>query len=142
MQKGLKLLEIAVGELKPYKKNARTHSDEQIEQICASIREFGFLAPVLVSKDMEIIAGHGRVAAAKRMGMETVPCVLEEHLTEEQRRAYVLADNRLAEQAGWDFELVGEELAALDAAGFDIDLTGFDESFLPDTAAETAPPPL
>lgn len=116
-----------VDALIPYCRNARIHSPEQILQLRASIREFGFLMPLLIDQDDNIIAGHGRLMAAKEEGMEEVPCVLAEHLTETQRRAYVLADNRLAEQASWDEELVSLELQELQEAGFDLALTGFDE---------------
>ena len=115
----------------PFANNARTHSENQIEQIAASIKEFGFNNPVLIDKAGGIIAGHGRVLAARLLGMETVPTVELSHLNDEQRRAYILADNRLAELAGWDLDLVALELADLSEAGFDIELTGFDENFLP-----------
>ena len=116
-----------VDALIPYCRNARIHSPEQILQLRASIREFGFLMPLLIDQDNNIIAGHGRLMAAKAEGMVEVPCVLAEHLTETQRRAYVLADNRLAEQASWDEDLISLELQELQEAGFDLALTGFDE---------------
>lgn len=100
-----KLEIIDISKLIPYANNARTHSDEQIKKIQASLREFGFVNPVLIDKDCGIIAGHGRVEAARREGMTKVPCVWVEHLTEAQKKAYILADNRLAEDAGWDEEL-------------------------------------
>jgi len=115
----------------PFANNARTHSENQIEQIAASIKEFGFNNPVLIDKSGGIIAGHGRVLAARLLGMETVPTVELSHLNDDQRRAYILADNRLAELAGWDLDLVALELADLSDAGFNIELTGFDEDFLP-----------
>lgn len=114
--------------LRPYARNARTHSPKQIAQIAASIREFGFNNPVLVDRTGEIIAGHGRVAAAKKLGLATVPCVRLEHLTETQKRAYVLADNRLAEKAGWDRGILAIELQHLTEFGveFDVTVTGFE----------------
>ena len=121
-----KLELIAIDKLIPYVNNARTHSDEQIKKIQASLREFGFVNPVLIDKDCGIIAGHGRVEAAKREGMTKVPCVWVEHLTEAQKKAYILADNRLAELASWDMDIVDSELADLETIVFDISLTGFE----------------
>ena len=114
--------------LRPYARNARTHSPKQIAQIAASICEFGFNNPVLIDRDGEIIAGHGRVAAAKKIGLETVPCVRLEHLSEAQKRAYILADNRLAEKAGWDREILAIELQHLTEidVDFDVTVTGFE----------------
>lgn len=117
-----------VADLIPYARNAREHSEEQIQQLRASLREFGFVAPLLIDTQGNIIAGHGRLMAAQSEGLETVPCVLVEHLTDTQRRAYILADNRLAEQASWNADLVSLELQELKDAGFDLTLTGFDES--------------
>lgn len=117
-----------VSVLIPYVRNAREHSEEQILQLRASLREFGFVAPLLIDTQDNILAGHGRLLAAKAEGITDVPCVLVEHLTEVQRRAYILADNRLAEQATWNEELVSLELESLKEAGFDLALTGFDES--------------
>lgn len=111
--------------LKPYSRNARTHSKKQIRQIAESIEAFGFNNPLLISDDNEIVAGHGRHAAAKHLGLETVPCVRLSHLTPEQRRAYILADNKLALNAGWDQELLAFELEELKALEIDIELTGF-----------------
>lgn len=111
--------------LKPYAKNARTHSPAQIKQLRKSLREFGFVSPVLITAAGDVIAGHGRIEAARAEGISEIPCVLVEHLTDDQRRAYILADNRLAEAAGWDEELVSSELLALRDAGIDIALTGF-----------------
>lgn len=118
--------------LKPYAKNARTHSDTQVAQIAASIVEFGFTAPLLVSEDGGILAGHGRLAAARKLDLDAVPVVVLDHLTPTQRRAYILADNQLALQAGWDQELLAVELADLSAAGFDLALTGFSDEELAD----------
>jgi len=110
----------------PYAKNARTHTDAQVAQIAASIREFGFVNPVLLKDDNTIIAGHGRVMAARKLGLDTVPAVYLSHLTDTQARAYVIADNKLALNAGWDDELLNLELGDLADEGFDLDLTGFD----------------
>jgi DNA modification methylase len=118
--------------LKPYQRNARTHSDTQVAQIAASIVEFGFTAPLLVSDDGGILAGHGRLAAARKLDLDAVPVVVLDHLTPTQRRAYILADNQLALQAGWDQELLAVELADLSAAGFDLALTGFSDEELAD----------
>jgi DNA modification methylase len=114
--------------LRPYARNARTHSPKQIAQIAASIREFGFNNPVLIDRQAEIIAGHGRVEAAKRLGLNTVPCMRLEHLTEVQKRAYILADNRLAEKAGWDHEILAIELQFLTTIeiDFEVTVTGFE----------------
>jgi len=109
----------------PYARNARTHSDAQVAQIAASIREFGFTNPVLVDGANGIIAGHGRVLAARKLGLTTVPCIELSHLNETQRRAYILADNKLALNAGWDEELLGLELQQLQADDFDVSLAGF-----------------
>ena len=111
--------------LKPYSRNARTHSKKQIRQIAESIEAFGFNNPVLISDDNEIVAGHGRHAAAKHLGLETVPCVRLSHLSPAERRAYILADNKLALNAGWDQELLAFELEELKALEIDIELTGF-----------------
>lgn len=121
-----KYSQIAIEALTEYKNNARTHSPEQVAKIARSIQEFGFINPVLINKDNVIMAGHGRVMAAKELGMTEVPCLRVEHLTEAQMRAYVLADNKLAEEAGWDLELLQSELQALQDLDFDISLTGFD----------------
>jgi DNA modification methylase/ParB-like chromosome segregation protein Spo0J len=118
---------IAVSNLRPWAKNARTHSKKQIRQIADSIREFGFTNPILIDRDNTILAGHGRVEAAKLIGMEKVPCIRLEGMTPEQKRAYVLADNKLALNAGWDEELLAEELQALlnMDLDFDLEITGF-----------------
>ena len=118
--------EIAITELVPYERNAKLHGEKQVDLIAKSISEFGFLSPCLIDKDKHIIAGHGRVMAAKKLGLEKVPFVYIEGLTEEQRRAYILADNRLTELGGWDMDIVNEELSQLRDAGFDIDVTGFE----------------
>ena len=119
-----------IKDLTPYARNARTHSDEQVAQIAASIKEFGFLSPIIVSKDNTILCGHGRFFAAQRLGLEKVPCIKEEYLTETQRRAYILADNKLSLNAGWDNEMLAVELSELQNMNFDLGLTGFDEKEL------------
>lgn len=128
MAKIAKVQEVAVDRLVPYAKNAKRHSAKQVEKIAASIEEFGFLSPCLIDKDYNLIAGHGRVQAAKKLGLKKVPCLFVEGLTEAQRRAYVLTDNRLTEMGDWDMDLVNEELQALSQMDFDVPLTGFDFS--------------
>jgi len=125
--------------LTPYAKNARTHSEAQIAQIAASIVEFGFTAPLLVSQDGGVLAGHGRLAAAKKLNLDAVPVVVLDHLTQTQRRALVIADNRIAENAGWDDEMLRIELAALAEDDFDVALTGFDDEALADLMAGEEP---
>ena len=121
---------VAVDKLIPYVNNAKIHSEDQVLRIASSIREFGFLNPVLVDKEYNIIAGHGRVMAAKKLEMETVPCLFVEGLTEAQRKAYILADNKLGELADWDMDLVTSELEMLLDDDFDVDLIGFTEDEL------------
>ncbi len=121
-----------MGELAPYAANARTHTDEQIAQIATSIQEFGFTNPILAGSDGVIIAGHGRLLAAQRLGMDKVPVITLDHLNEAQRRALVIADNKIAENAGWDEELLRAELAALQEMDFDLDLVGFSDAELDD----------
>ena len=123
-----------VERLVPYERNARTHSPEQLAQIAASIVEFGFTNPILVASDAGIIAGHGRLEAAKQLGLAEVPVVVLDHLTPAQRRAYVIADNQLALISGWDDELLKAELADLGSLDFDLTLLGWGED-LPDFAA-------
>ena len=118
---------VSVSQLIPYINNARTHSTSQIQKLRASLREFGFINPVLIDRNFNILAGHGRIIAAKEEGIEKVPCVFVEHLTEAQKKAYILADNRMALDAGWDEELLAIELSELEDFGFDLGLTGFDE---------------
>ena len=117
---------VPTASLIPYARNARTHSPAQVDKIAASIREFGFLSPIITDGQSGIVAGHGRVMAAQKLGLDTLPTIDAAHLTEAQRRAYVLADNRTALDAGWDNDLLKIELQDLDAAGFDLTLTGFD----------------
>ncbi|HBO6010693.1 TPA: site-specific DNA-methyltransferase [Pseudomonas aeruginosa] len=121
--------------LRPYARNARTHSDEQVAQIAASIAEFGFTNPILAGSDGIIVAGHGRLAAAQKLGLTIVPVVVLDHLTPTQRRALVIADNRIAENAGWDDAMLRIELEALQLEGFDLDITGFDADALAELIA-------
>jgi len=127
VQKEIK--EIPLEELRLYEKNARIHPEEQIEQLTKSIKSFGFLSPVIIDSDKNVIAGHGRIEAAKRAGLESVPCVNVDGLTDEQRRAYILADNRLSELSKWNKQIVETELADLAEFDIDLSLTGF--SFSP-----------
>ena len=127
---------VATDKLVPYANNARTHSQEQILKLRSSLREFGFINPVIVDRDLTIIAGHGRVMVAKAEGIKEVPCVFVDHLTEAQKKAYILADNRMALDAGWDEELLRVELQELEGLNFDLGLTGFDEKELADFFAD------
>lgn len=133
----LKIMPVA--SLKPYGGNARTHSEDQIRQIAASIREFGFTNPVLIDPDGGIIAGHGRVLAAQALGMQEVPTIALGHLSAAQRRAYVIADNKLALNAGWDLDLLKVELSELRLDGFNLAFTGFSDEELANLLAETTP---
>ena len=121
---------ISIEKLVPYVNNARTHNAQQIMKLRSSLREFGFINPVIIDKEYNIIAGHGRVSAAKEEGIKEVPCVFVDYLTEAQKKAYILADNRMAMDAGWDEELLKIELEALQGEDFDLGLTGFDEKEL------------
>ena len=121
---------VATDKLIPYVNNARTHSPEQIKELRSSLREFGFVNPVIIDREYNVIAGHGRLMAAKEEGITEVPCVYVDHLTDAQKKAYILADNRMAMDAGWDEELLRVEIESLQAADFDPLLTGFDEKEL------------
>ena len=132
----IKVSTVPINSLIPYARNARTHSDAQVAQIAASIREFGWTNPVLLDGEKGIIAGHGRVLAARKLGMEEVPCIELSHLTAAQKQAYILADNKLAENAGWDLDLLKLELGELRDLGMDLSITGFDEAFLADLLTE------
>jgi len=125
-----------IADLIPYARNARTHSDEQVAQIAASIKEFGWTNPILVDGDNGIIAGHGRLAAARKLGNTEVPVIELTGLSEAQKRAYILADNKLALNAGWDIDLLAEELKELQDLNFDLELTGFSDKELADFLAE------
>jgi DNA modification methylase len=134
---GMKIEQLPTDTLIPYARNTRTHSEAQVAQIAGSIREFGFTNPILIDGENGIIAGHGRVLAAQKLGLGKVPCIRLSHLTDTQRRAYIIADNKLALNAGWDEELLGLELADLREEGFDLELTGFDGDELANLLAET-----
>lgn len=123
---------VPTDKLIPYVNNARTHSKEQITKLRSSLREFGFINPVIIDRDFNVIAGHGRIEAAKAEGIAEVPCVYVDHLTEAQKKAYILADNRMALDAGWDEELLAVELSELQDLGYDLAMTGFDEKELAD----------
>ncbi len=130
MQTTTEMQLVSTDKLIPYVNNARTHSAEQINKLRASLREFGFINPVIIDREFNVIAGHGRIAAAKAEGINEVPCVFADHLTEAQKKAYILADNRMALDAGWDEEMLKVEIEALQAEDIDISLTGFDEKEL------------
>ncbi len=145
------LQHLPIDDLLPYARNAKRHPPEQIAQIAASIKEFGFNAPVLVDGDKGIIAGHGRVLAARKLGLATVPCIILDHLTETQKRAYIIADNRLGDSAlaPWDWEMLQAELDSLKEENYDYTLTGFTDESLAEavgaayqalTSEEEAPP--
>jgi len=121
----MKIETIAVDRLIPYARNSRTHSDEQVAQVAASIREFGFTNPVLIDGEGGIIAGHGRVMAARKLGLADVPCIRLAHLTDAQKRAYIIADNKLALNAGWDEDMLSLELLDLRGADYALSITGF-----------------
>ena len=123
----MRIKKIHVSKLNPYANNARLHSDSQVNQIAASITEFGFMNPVLVDGKNTIIAGHGRVMAAKKLGLKEVPCIVSDHLTEDQIRAYVIADNQLALNATWDEEMLSSEVVELKELEFDVELLGFSD---------------
>lgn len=127
---------VLVADLIPYAHNSRTHSDAQVAQIAASINEFGFTNPILVDGENGVIAGHGRLLAARKLGLADVPVIELAHLTDAQRKAYILADNKLALNAGWDYDLLRVEIAELDDAGFDLELLGFSDTELSSIAGE------
>lgn len=122
-----KIEQIKTSALIPYARNSRTHSEAQVAQIAGSIREFGFTNPVLIDAENGIIAGHGRIMAAQKLGLEEVPCIRLDHLTETQRKAYIIADNKLALNAGWDEEMLGLELTELQLLGIDPESLGFSD---------------
>ena len=123
---------VDINKLVPYANNARTHNKEQILKLRSSLREFGFVNPVIIDREYNVLAGHGRIMAAKEEGITEVPCVYADHLTEAQKKAYILADNRMALDAGWDEELLSVEMQELQELGFDLSMTGFDEKELTD----------
>jgi ParB-like chromosome segregation protein Spo0J len=142
----MQIEQIKIKDLKPYEANARTHDKKQIAKVAASITEFGFTAPVLIADDLTILAGHGRVSAAKLLKMAEVPCVKLAHLNETQRRAYVLADNQLSTLAGWDYDLLNLEMEEIKLAGFDFEIIGFTDAdlktiFPDDPETDLLPPP-
>ncbi|MAS82738.1 MAG: hypothetical protein CMF45_08615 [Legionellales bacterium] len=122
----MQIEEVGTEELKPYEKNSRTHSKKQIGQIAKSIEEFGFTNPILIDEDNGVIAGHGRLMAAKSLKQESVPCIRLTGLTEKQRKAYIIADNKIAEGSGWDDDMLKLELEDLVGGDFDLESTGFD----------------
>lgn len=130
MQTTTEMQLVSTDKLIPYVNNARTHSAEQIMKLRSSLREFGFINPVIIDREFNVIAGHGRIAAAKAENISEVPCVFADHLTEAQKKAYILADNRMALDAGWDEEMLRVEIESLQAEDIDISLTGFDEKEL------------
>lgn len=121
---------VQIDKLIPYVNNARTHSAEQLNKLRSSLREFGFINPVIIDRDFNVIAGHGRILAAKAENISEVPCVFVDYLTPAQKKAYIIADNRMALDAGWDEEMLKVEIEALQADDFDLGLTGFDEKEL------------
>ena len=133
----MKIESLPLDRLIPYARNSRTHSDAQVAQVAASIREFGFTNPVLIDAEDGIIAGHGRVMAARKLGLAEVPCIRLAHLSETQKRAYIIADNKLALNSGWDEEMLALELAELREVDFDLDVVGFDGAELANLLAET-----
>ena len=128
---------VSASKLIPYVNNARTHSQEQVNKLRGSLREFGFINPVIIDADYNVIAGHGRLMAAKEEGIEEVPCVLVDYLSEAQKKAYILADNRYAQDAGWDEELLRLEIESLEGMDFDVSLTGFNEDEIADLFADS-----
>lgn len=128
----LKVENRGVSDLIPYAANSRTHSDAQVAQIAASIKEFGWTNPILIDGDDTIIAGHGRLLAARKLGLEDVPVIVLDHLSKSQQRALIIADNQLALNAGWDMELLKSEIEGLNLDGFDLDLLGFSDDELKD----------
>ena len=130
------VIQVPVADLIPYVNNSRTHDDKQVDQIAASIREFGFTNPILIDEHHSIIAGHGRLQAARKLKLTEVPCIVLEGLTEAQKKAYVIADNKLALNAGWDLDLLRVEIEALQELDFDVSLIGFDADELQQIIAE------
>ncbi|WP_067582375.1 ParB/Srx family N-terminal domain-containing protein [Endozoicomonas ascidiicola] len=128
--KKYKMVEKKVSDLIPYVNNSRVHDEEQIIQICSSIKEFGFTNPVLIDEDNGIIAGHGRLMAAKKLNLKTVPCIVLAGLSEAQKKAYVIADNSIALNSSWNMEVLSREVEALQAEDFDLNLLGFKDDFM------------
>ena len=135
----MKIINKKTAELIPYINNARTHSDDQVKQVAASIQEFGFTNPVLVDSKNSVIAGHCRLQAATLLKLETIPCIVLDGLTESQKKAYIIADNKLAENSGWNDDLLKIELESLNEMDFDLDLLGFDSQELDGIFSEYLP---
>jgi len=133
----LRIEYVPTGSLRAYERNARTHPPEQVDQIAASIREFGFANPILVDEDLEIIAGHGRLQTAQVLGLAEVPVVRLKGLTDAQKRALRIGDNQIALTSGWDLNLLAQELQELDLVGFDLDVLGFDAEYLAGLVGDT-----
>ena len=140
MASSTSIKKVKVSDLIPYANNSRTHSDEQVLQIASSIKEFGFLNPVIIDADNGIIAGHGRVMAAKKLGIDELPCIDASHLTEAQKKAYIIADNKLALNADWDMDALRIEFEALKELDFDVELTGFSLDEIVDLEIEEIAP--
>ncbi len=134
-KKTTKMEQVDINKLIPYVNNARTHSQEQVNKLRSPLREFGFVNPIIIDKDFNVIAGHGRLMAAREEGLKEVPCVFADYLSEAQKKAYILADNRYAQDAGWDEEMLKLEIEALEGMDFDVTLTGFDEQEIADLFA-------
>ena len=132
MSEAISIRYVSVADLIPYAANSRTHSDEQVTQIAASIREFGFTNPILINSEKTIIAGHGRLMAAKKLGLEQVPAITLDHLNKAQQKALVIADNQLALNAGWNTDMLKAEIEGLNFEGFDLDLLGFSDQEMED----------
>ena len=143
--KKYKMQDRNVADLIPYVNNSRVHSDEQVLQICSSIREFGFTNPVLIDEDNGVVAGHGRLMAAKKLGLEKVPCIILAGLSEAQKKAYVIADNQLSLTSSWNMEVLALEVEALQAEDFDLNILGFSDEELNNLVisfdADEVPPP-
>lgn len=141
MSKSPSITSVSLEALIPYARNSRTHSDEQVAQIAASIKEFGWTNPVLIDADHGIIAGHGRVMAARKLGLDKVPCIVLSHLSDAQKKALIIADNKLALNAGWDTEMLSVEIDELRDLNFDINLLGFEQQELNDLIGTPNLPP-
>ncbi|WP_299735362.1 ParB/Srx family N-terminal domain-containing protein [uncultured Endozoicomonas sp.] len=139
--KKYKMMDRKVNDLIPYLNNSRVHDEEQIIQICSSIKEFGFTNPVLIDEDNGIIAGHGRLMAAKKLNLKTVPCIVLAGLSDAQKKAYIIADNAIPLNASWDMEKLALEVDALQAADFDLNLLGFKDDFMVTLFDDPAPEP-
>ncbi|MBO9484129.1 ParB N-terminal domain-containing protein [Salinisphaera sp. G21_0] len=139
--KKYKMVDRKVSDLIPYVNNSRVHDEEQIIQICSSIKEFGFTNPVLIDEENGIIAGHGRLMAAKKLNLKTVPCIVLAGLSEAQKKAYVIADNSIALNSSWNMDVLSREVEALQAEDFDLNLLGFKDDFMVSLFDDPAPEP-